>query len=115
MVDHPAVAEAEAAAEVPFDTSDPVQVNTARKKAARKTRGKLDVVGAVMEQKEGRSWIYGMLADAHMWTPSYVRGDSHATAFQEGERNAGLRLLTDVMAAAPQLYVTMVAENKTNV
>ncbi len=112
MATGPAITEAEESQPGGVDTSDPKAVNRARKKAAREHRERLSVVGAVMEQGPGRLWLYELLAWCHIWQPSYVVGDSHATAFSEGQRNVGLRLLGDIMAAAPDLYVTMCKDGK---
>jgi hypothetical protein len=112
MADEAAITEAEDAAAVPYDTADPQVVNTARKKAARLRRGRLDVVAGLMGLAEGRAWVYDFLESCHCFSTSFVQGDPHATSFKEGERNPGLRLLADVMAAAPDQYVTMCKESK---
>lgn len=112
VADEPAIVEAEESAAVSYDTSDPIQVNAERKRSARKTRSRLDVVASLMEIKEGRAWLHGMLEVNHVFATSFVQGDPHATSFKEGERNSGLRLLADVMDAAPDAYVTMCKEAK---
>lgn len=112
MTDESAITEAEAATVVPYDTSDPVAVNTARKRAARADRERHDVVASLMEIKEGRAWMHGMLDVCHCFATSFVQGDALSSAFKEGERNIGLRLLADVMKSAPDQYVTMIKEAK---
>lgn len=108
----PAITEAEELAEQPYDTSDPVQVNAERKKSARLRRARLEMVKALMDIPAGRLWFYDHLEFCHMWSPSFVMGDPHATSFKEGERNIGNRLLADIMDAAPEKYVVMVQEGK---
>ena len=110
MTDRPALIEAETNLEEPYDTSSPEQVNAARKKSGRKRRDDLSVVGALMETRQGRAWIYGKLAGAHIWQQSFIQGSPDGTAFREGERNQGLQLLAEVQAASPQEYVTMCEE-----
>lgn len=112
MADQPAITEAYAEAAVAYDTSDPKAVNKARKKAARSDRERHNVVASLMEIKEGRAWMNSMLECCHVFATSFVQGDPHASSFQEGERNIGLRLLADVMASAPDQYVTMCKEAK---
>lgn len=112
MADEAAIAEAEIAAGTPYDTASPEAVNKARTKAGRAERARLDFVSGVMSLKEGRAWVNEMLTASHIFTPSFVQGDPHATSFREGERNFGLRMLADVMAAAPDQYVTMCREAK---
>lgn len=111
MVDHAAKAEAESNAVVPYDSSDPAQVNKARKEAARRLRSHLEVVRTIMSTKQGRAWMYDKLSEAHIWTPSFAPGDQFVTAYKEGERNAGLKLLGDIQAAAPDQYIAMVNES----
>lgn len=110
MVDRPAMVEAEDNLAVPYDTSNPEHVNAARKKSGRKRRDDLSVVGALMETRQGRAWVYGKLAAAHIWQQSFIQGSPDGTAFREGERNQGLQLLAEVQASAPQEYVTMCEE-----
>lgn len=113
MVDRPRQVEADLAAEQPYDASDPVAVNRERKKAARIRRDRLEFVKAMMDLPQGRAWVNDLLVACHMWSPSFTPGDPHATSFKEGERNAASRILADIMAAAPDQYITMVREGKT--
>lgn len=109
MVDRAALIEAETEAERPYDTSDPETVNKARQKAGRQKRSDASVVGALMETKQGRAWIFGILDAAHIYQPSFDR-DPHVTAFREGERNLGLRILSEVQSSAPREYTSMIEE-----
>lgn len=95
-----------------YDTSDREAVNRARAQAGRTEARRKNVVGALMENPEGRAWIYAKLEECHIWGSSFTPGAPDLTAFREGERNIGLRLLADVMAEAPAQYVTMVREAK---
>lgn len=112
MVDHPAETEAAEALQRPYNTADPAQVNAARKKGARLRWERLNVVSSLMDLKEGRAWMYGLLENCHVFSTSFVQGDQFATAFKEGERNHGLRLLADIMDAAPDRYVDMCKEGR---
>jgi hypothetical protein len=42
----------------------------------------------------GKRVLHEILRFSHLLHPTYVRGDSYETAFREGERNIGLRVLT---------------------
>lgn len=112
MSREPAVAEAEDLAEKPYDANDPVAVNKRRKRTGRSRRTRLEFVAAMMSRPEGRAWAYDQLAQAHMFHTSFVPDNPHKTSFNEGERNAGLRLLADIEAAAPGEYMTMMREAK---
>ncbi len=93
-----------------YDASNPEQVNLQRRKAGRIAKEKGDFIAGVMAGKDGRRWIYGLLEAAHCFRTSYVAGDPYATAFSEGERNQGLRILSEVMRVAPAQYTIMIEE-----
>lgn len=50
-----------------------------------------------------------VLEACHIFASSHT-GNALNTAFAEGERNIGLRLLNGIMAAAPDQYVQMMRE-----
>lgn len=105
--------EAEAALEKePYNAADPKQVNNARKKAAKNLADRLRMVEAVMQQPEGRRWIFDFLQFCHIYGNPVVSGDPHMTYFNLGQENIGKRLLADVVAAAPSEYLAMLEENK---
>jgi len=107
MASEAARTEAASESAEPFDAFDPVQVNKARQKAARANRARQEVVAGLMSTKAGRLWIFDTLVGCHIFTPSFVQGDPGASAFRDGERNVGLKLMADIMASAPDLWVKM--------
>jgi len=115
MADPAAIAEAEKVLERPYNADDPKQVNEARKRAGRRDRERLSVLGGLMDLKDGRAWMYSILEACHAFQPSFVPNDPYSTAFKEGERNIALRLLADIMAIAPDRYVDMMKEAKGHV
>lgn len=58
----------------------------------------------------GRRIMWRVLGDAGVFRLSYA-GDALATAFNEGGRNLGLRLLDDVHKVCPDKYTLMLQEN----
>lgn len=96
----------------PYDASDPDQVNKARIKSGRKKSKRLEVIKALMQHTDGRSWIYELLERGHMYHTSFVQGDPYASAFKEGERNITNQLLIDIVAAASDEYIVMLKEAK---
>ena len=67
----------------------------------------------VMSQPRGRRWVYRLLYDptlAHIESQSFVTGVSDATAFNEGARSVGARVLNEVKRQ-PKLYLQMLEEN----
>lgn len=95
-----------------YNADDPKQVKAAKKKAEFNEALKYDVIKAVMSTVPGRQWIYEQLVSAHIFSTTFIQGSPDGSAFAEGERNYGLRLLADVQAAAPDLYMQMVNEAK---
>ncbi len=95
-----------------YNADDEKQVKKARKQAQFDEALKLDVIKGVMGTIPGRQWIYDMLNSAHMFHTTFILGSPDGSAFAEGERNHGLRLLVDVQNAAPDLYLLMVQEAK---
>jgi hypothetical protein len=65
----------------------------------------------VMGSKEGRRFMWRLLSDAGVYRLSF-NTDAAVMAFNEGNRNAGLKHLTDMMTACPHLYALMLDEQK---
>ena len=96
-----------------YDTSDPVQVNTAKKKAGRTRADRLEFVAAAMTTSQGRAWFYDHLLRCKVFKNPYTSDNPRDTDFRCGELNIGLMVLDDIQTAAPEYYLTMVSENKT--
>lgn len=94
-----------------YNSSDPVQVEGARKKAGKKKVERLRVVGAIMEHADGRKWLYGILERCHIFGNPFVPGQSDSTAFNLGEANIGRLILSDCLAANSESYTIMMTEN----
>lgn len=94
-----------------FNAGDPEQVHLRKRQAGRKKKEQSDFITNVMSDEVGRAWVWSLLSVSHIFSTSVVAGDPYATHVLEGERNIGLRILGDIMAACPQLYVVMTDEN----
>jgi hypothetical protein len=101
----------EAKIEQGFDASDPAQVADRKTAAGRRAKAFKDVVTGLMATASGRAWMCDLLEQCHIFQTSFA-GDSMRLAFNEGERNVGLRLLAQVMAASPDAWVLMMKEAK---
>lgn len=95
----------------PYDAADPEQVERAERAAKRHEKAMRVVVATLLSTPDGRAWMWGHLVSGHIFEASFVAGDPHLTSFRDGERNAMLRLLGDVMRAAPEQYMLMAKEN----
>lgn len=94
-----------------FDTSDPVQVNTARKKSARTRADRLEFVHAAMTTPQGRAWFYDLIVRCHIFNRAFDP-DPYIHAYKAGEVNIGLQILSDIQDGASDNYVLMIEENK---
>lgn len=96
--------EAEPAA---LNIADETKVKGRNKRLKAKEELKLRLISNFLSSKDAREWMYDLLSDCHLYAPSHVPGDSHSTAFREGERNIGLRVLSDIPTEA---YALMLSE-----
>lgn len=111
MVDKVEAIVAEELLEETYDTSEPREVNKARKKAARTRADRLHFVEAAMTTEQGRAWFYDTLVHCRVFNTPYS-DNPYDTAMRCGMQNIGLRILADIQDAAPLNYITMISENK---
>lgn len=98
--------------EVSFDANNPETVNAARKKASRIRQKRMNFVRQMMNDENGRLWMYDYLLMGHMAEPTHTPGDPYATAFKEGERNFANRMLYDINEACPEMYSRMLLDGR---
>ena len=67
-------------------------------------------VREVMSTEAGRRFVYRLIDRAGVYRCSF-NGQSNSTIFNEGGRNQGLMLLTDITVNAPGAYQQMLKEN----
>jgi hypothetical protein len=65
----------------------------------------------LLSTDRGRRMVWNWLGDYGVFRTSFNSSGS-ITAFNEGQRNAGLRLITAVMEHAPEMFPVMQAEAK---
>lgn len=94
----------------PFDASDADAIAKRKTKKGREADEDKRVIEALMEHAEGRGFIWRILSACHIFVPSFDANNPHVTAYREGERNVGLRLLALVSAHAPKQYAQMTEE-----
>ena len=94
--------------ESPFDANDPDFIEKKEKNAARIKEKKLRVVEAIMSSEDGRAWMFDVLGDnCHVFSDNPMRDTPERNGRFEGERAVGLRLLDEIMTAAPELFWVM--------
>jgi hypothetical protein len=67
----------------------------------------------VMSDAKGRRFMWRRLADAGIYRTTFT-GDALTSAFKEGERNAGIRLMTLILQHCPERLSQMQKEARTN-
>lgn len=65
----------------------------------------------IFESEAGKRILADMVRYAHILHPTYVKGDSHQTAFREGERNMVLRILS-IIGQKPEQFIENVNDVK---
>ena len=93
-----------------FDASDPQEVNNARKKASRKKYDEINVLKALMSNKETRRWLHDQITFCDPLGNPFVPNGADSTAFNLGLANYGKKLMADISAAAPEMYILMLKE-----
>lgn len=77
---------------------------------AQELRWEVSDLAWLMSSKRGRRVVWRLLKNAGVYRLSYSPGDALGTAFNEGNRNQGQRLLALVMEHAGPSYALMVQE-----
>lgn len=73
---------------------------------AHQRRIELEDVRWLMSDKRGRRLMWRLLSEAGIYRLSFAY-DPSATAFNEGQRNIGLRFQADVMDGCPERFLEM--------
>ena len=69
-----------------------------------------EVITQLMSTEAGRHWMWDTLASCHIFATTF-NGDPTQSAFMEGQRAAGLAMLSDIMAACPDQYIQAMRES----
>lgn len=94
---------------MPYDAGSRKDVRQAEKLAKLHEQQRKEIVTGIMSVIPGRSWICDLLEHCHIFSTSY-NDMPHRMAFMEGQREVGILLLADIMAACPDQYVQMMRE-----
>lgn len=71
----------------------------------------LQALGTFLRDVAGRRWMWSVLSECHIWQPSFST-NALRLAFLEGERSQGLRLLSEIQEAGPDLFLQMLKEHQ---
>lgn len=93
----------------PYDAGDPKDVKAAIKASQRWDDKRNRVIVGLMDTEDGRRWVREVLEIRPVGHTVFSK-DGLSMAYAEGERMVCARIATDVMNAAPELYMKMMAE-----
>jgi len=79
------------------------------KQAKLEEQQRRECINGIMSVAPGRKWMCDLLEHCHIFATSFSDA-AIRMAFMEGQREVGLRLLTDIMASCPDEYITMMGE-----
>ena len=85
------------------------EVRRAEKAAKLAEQNRREVIVAICGTIPGRAYLWEQLEWCHVFTESYD-DNPQRMAHNEGQRSAGLRLLADIMIAAPEQFIQMMVE-----
>lgn len=68
----------------------------------------------VMDNAAGRRFVHRLLTGVGVFRSSFSADNPHQTSFNEGQRNVGLVLLSEIMNVASTQYMQMLEEAKNN-
>ena len=92
-----------------YDASNRKDIRKAEKEARAAERERHDFIRSIMDQTTGREWILSLLERSHIFHTSFT-GEALRSAFNEGERNIGIFILSDIMRCCPDKYMLMMQE-----
>ena len=93
-----------------YNAADRKHIRAAEKAAAIAERQHAEVVVEMMATPQRRRYIWEKLAEAHVFSVPFY-SDSGQMYFSEGERNAGTKLLADIMECCPEQFILAMREH----
>lgn len=110
MPDYIARFQAQREADKPYDSSDPVAVNNARKAAAHREASDLETLKELMRFENGRSLVFDMVKCCFNGNPM-VFESAEATAFNLGQEATARRTFYKIIRVCPKEFCEMVDEH----
>lgn len=92
-----------------YNAADEGQVKERKLEAKFDTKRKREVLRTFLSTPDGRLFFHEFLSSCHIYH-AVAGKDPYLTYFADGERNVGLRLQAELLAADPRLYFLMLQE-----
>ena len=86
------------------NAGDEAQVDRRKRAVKIQEQKRANDLKAVMDTPQGRAVLWRVLAYCGVFQSSFVAGQSDTTAFKEGQRNVGLKLLAQLQEHCPEQY-----------
>lgn len=96
----------------PFDVQEDPNTAHRRRQITNNQLADDEFLRSSLKTRAGRSYWWRFLERCHMFETSYIQGSFDGTAFREGERNIGQRLVLDITRVAPEAYLEMMKEHQ---
>lgn len=84
--------------------SDRKSIRAREKTALAEATIRADVIRSTMSTPTGRHWMWTVLSQCHIFAQTFT-SDPLTTAFNEGQRSIGLRLMADILLTCPDQYI----------
>jgi len=91
--------------------ADPQKVKEKSAKVKIRENRDIDDVAVILSDIRGRRFLWRYLGECGVFRSSFNNSGS-ITAYNEGMRNIGLKLLAEIMEADPDAYALMATESK---
>lgn len=93
------------------DVGDKRVVEARNRDMVRRDRRIRATLAGMLTNRDVREWLWDHLTACNVYQQSFVQGEPDSTAFNEGKRSIGNRLIAAIVAADPASYVTMMKES----
>ncbi len=91
----------------PYDAGEPSKVQKGKQKARNRRDVEVDGLRQILATRHGREFIWDIIVEAGVYDASFCGEETHRTAFFEGKRDIGLRLIKKVFTADKNVYTLM--------
>lgn len=90
-----------------YEPEELKRIEDANERIRSKREKELNDLNNVLSSASGRRFIWRLLAQCGIFRRTWVQGEPDTTAFNEGLRDIGLKLLEDIEIARPGSYAQM--------
>jgi len=94
------------------NASDEKQVKDRDSKERMKRDESVEDVRFLLDRQQGRRFMWSLISYCGVYQETFSgSGNAEVTAFKEGTRKVGLKLIADIIDANPNAYLQMMKEN----